>query len=193
MTRGTLRAKMGYGEDDFILLYIAEFIPRKNHKFLLESVPFLRKEIPELKVILAGRGVLLKQEKIRAVQLEIDDIVRFLGYRRDINNLCRIADVYVSASHQEGLPISVVEAMASGLPVVASNIRGHCDVIQNGRNGFLYTPGSREEFCGAALRLYRDKELRAAIGQNNVQDAQKYSVDTAVAKMARIYKEVAEE
>lgn len=184
-----LRLKYKYNSGDFIILYIAEFIPRKDHGFFIKNIPVLKKQIPNLKVIMPGRGVQLKEMKILAVNLEVDDIIWFPGYRKDINLLCKISDLYVTTSRQEGLPVSVIEAMAIGLPVVASNIRGHCDVVHSGRNGFLYALGSREDFCGAVLHLYRDKELCTAIGQNNVHDSQKYSVDIAVNKMAQIYNE----
>ena len=132
-----LRSKYKYDSGDFIILYIAEFIPRKDHEFFIKNIPELKRQIPNLKVIMPGRGVQLKEMKILAVNLEVDDIVWFPGYRKDINLLCAISDLYVTTSRQEGLPISVIEAMASGLPIVASNIRGQTDAVLPGRNGAL--------------------------------------------------------
>lgn len=184
-----LRQKYKYDSDDFIILYVAEFIPRKDHEFFIKNIPALRKQIPNVKVILPGRGVRLKEMKILAVNLDVDDILWFPGYRKDVNRLCAISDLYVTTSRQEGLPISVVEAMASGLPVVASNIRGQTDAVVPERNGELYKLDSSTDFLEKILKLYNSPELRAEMQKNNREDSKKYSVDIAVQKMAGIYKE----
>lgn len=184
-----LRQKYKYDSDDFIILYVAEFIPRKDHEFFIKNIPALRKQIPNVKVILPDRGVRLKEMKILAVNLDVDDILWFPGYRKDVNCLCAISDLYVTTSRQEGLPISVAEAMASGLPVVASNIRGQTDAVVPERNGELYKLDSSADFLEKILKLYNSPALRAEMQKNNREDSKKYSVDIAVQKMAGIYKE----
>ena len=184
-----LRSKYKYDSGDFIILYIAEFIPRKDHSFFIKNIPELKKRIPNLKVIMPGRGVQLKEMKILAVNLEVDDIIWFPGYRKDINLLCAISDLYVTTSRQEGLPISVIEAMASGLPIVASSIRGQTDAVLPGRNGELYQLDNNADFVGKILELYKNPELRTEMRKNNIEDSRKYSVDIAVKKMAEIYGE----
>lgn len=183
----TLRSKYKYNSDDFIILYIAEFIPLKDHGFFIKNIPELKKQIPNLNVIMPGRGVQLKEMKILAVNLEVDDIIWFPGYRKDINLLCAISDLYVTTSRQEGLPISVIEAMASGLPIVASNIRGQTDAVLPGRNGELYQLDNNADFVGKILELYKNPELRTEMRKNNIEDSRKYSVDIAVKKMAEIF------
>ncbi len=185
----TLRSKYKYNAEDFIILYIAEFIPRKDHEFFIKNIPELRKRIPNLKLIMPGRGVQLKEMKILAVNLEVDDIIYFPGYRKDINLLCALSDLYVTTSRQEGLPISVIEAMASGLPIMASNIRGQTDVVVPGRNGELYKLDNDADFVEKILELYKNPELRTEMRKNNIEDSAKYSVDIAVQKMAEIYGE----
>ena len=184
-----LRSKYKYNSDDFIILYIAEFIPRKDHGFFIKNIPELKRRIPNLKVIMPGRGVQLKEMKILAVNLEVDDIIWFPGYRKDINLLCAISDLYVTTSRQEGLPISVIEAMASGLPIVASRIRGQTDAVAPERNGELYQLENNTEFVEKIVALYKNPELRAEMRKNNIEDSRKYSVDIAVKKMAEIYGE----
>lgn len=184
-----LRSKYKYDSGDFIILYIAEFIPRKDHEFFIKNIPELKKRIPNLKVIMPGRGVQLKEMKILAVNLEVDDIIWFPGYRKDINLLCAISDLYVTTSRQEGLPISVIEAMARGLPIVASNIRGQTDAVVPGRNGELYQLDNNAEFVEKIVALYKNPMLRAEMRKNNIEDSAKYSVDIAVKKMAEIYGE----
>lgn len=187
--KNVLRSKYKYDSDDFIILYIAEFIPRKDHEFFIKNVPKLKKRITNLKVIMPGRGVQLKEMKILAVNLEVDDIIWFPGYRKDINLLCAISDLYVTTSRQEGLPISVIEAMASGLPIVASRIRGQTDAVAPERNGELYQLENNTEFVEKIVALYKNPELRAEMRKNNIEDSRKYSVDIAVKKMAEIYGE----
>lgn len=188
-----LRSKYKYDFSDFIILYIAEFIPRKDHDFFIKNIPELKKQIPNLKVIMPGRGVQLKEMKILAVNLEVDDIIWFPGYRKDINLLCAISDLYVTTSRQEGLPISVIEAMASGLPIVASNIRGQTDAVVPSRNGELYQLDNNADFVEKILELYKNSEIRTEIRKNNIEDSAKYSVDIAVKKMAEIYGECVED
>lgn len=190
MNKSELRKKYGYDEKDFILIYIAEFIPRKNHIFLLNAIPALKEQIASLKVILPGRGTLLKDMKKLAVDLEIDDIVKFLGYRKDIADLCRASDVYVSVSHQEGLPVSVIEAMACGLPIVASDIRGHRDNVVDGENGFLFAHGDDKRMCDGVLNIYKSIELHERFSKNSVELAKKYDLKSIRLKMAKIYDEV---
>ena len=187
--KNVLRSKYKYDSDDFIILYIAEFIPRKDHEFFIKNIPELKKRITNLKVIMPGRGVQLKKMKILAVNLEVDDIIWFPGYRKDINLLCAISDLYVTTSRQEGLPISVIEAMASGLPIVASRIRGQTDAVAPERNGELYQLENDTEFVEKIVALYKNPELRAEMRKNNIEDSRKYSVDIAVKKMAEIYGE----
>lgn len=191
--KNALRSKYKYDFSDFIILYIAEFIPRKDHGFFIKNIPELKKQIPNLKVIMPGRGVQLKEMKILAVNLEVDDIIWFPGYRKDINLLCAISDLYVTTSRQEGLPISVIEAMASGLPIVASNIRGQTDAVLPGRNGELYQLDNNADFVEKILELYKNPELRTEMRKNNIEDSRKYSVDIAVKKMAEIYGECVED
>lgn len=187
--KNALRSKYKYDSGDFIILYIAEFIPRKDHGFFIKNIPELKKRIPNLKVIMPGRGVQLKEMKILAVNFEVDDIIWFPGYRKDINLLCAISDLYVTTSRQEGLPISVIEAMASGLPIVASNIRGQTDAVLPGRNGELYQLDNNADFVEKIVALYKNPMVRAEMRKNNIEDSAKYSVDIAVKKMAEIYGE----
>jgi glycosyltransferase EpsD len=101
-----LRQQYGFSENDFILLYIAEFIPRKNHEYLISRIPLLRKAIPELHIVSAGKGETMDTCKASVAAHNAADIVHFLGYRYDVDTLCQIVDVYVSISKQEGLAIS---------------------------------------------------------------------------------------
>ncbi|MBD5439475.1 MAG: glycosyltransferase family 4 protein [Treponema sp.] len=90
---------------------------------------------------------------------KIADIVKVLGYRKDIADLCWASDVCVSVSLLEELPVSVIEAMACGLPIVASDIRGHRDNVVDGENGFLFALGDSKRMCDGVLDIYKSMEL----------------------------------
>jgi glycosyltransferase EpsD len=182
-----LRKEFGFCDRDFILLYIAEFISRKNHRFLIRQLPLLRQSIPGLKIIFAGEGKLLKTSKKNAERLKVTENVYFFGYRNDVDKLCRIADIHISPSKQEGLAVSNIEAMASGLPLLCSKIRGVLDVVTEGRNGFFFELNNPGKMVDEIITLYKNSDLRETMARNNVMDAKRFSVNTAVEKMAEIY------
>jgi glycosyltransferase EpsD len=184
-----LRRQYGYSESDFIILYIAEFTPNKNHAFLLRQLTVLRQSIPEIKILFAGKGELLETCKGTAAELGTAEIVHFLGYRNDVELLCQIADMHVSPSRREGLAISNIEAMACGLPLLCSKIRGAVDVISEGRNGFFFELNEPARMVNLIITLYKSPELRETIARYNAADAQRFSMDIAIAKMADIYKQ----
>ena len=184
--KNALRAEKGFSPDDFILIYTAEFIPRKNHKLLFDILPGLKQKIPPLRVVLCGKGELLEQYKSLAAEKQMDYVV-FTGYTRDVADFCRLSDVLVMPSVQEGLPLAMIEAIATGLPVVASDIRGHRDVIEDCVNGFLFGTGDAAGFAKAILTLYKNPALRAEMGQRNAERARAFSVEKAVCAMQEIY------
>ncbi len=182
-----LRAWGHFDRSSFILLYTAEFIPRKNHALLFKILPELKQKIPNLHLVLAGKGELLEYYKNYAQSHNMADYVSFIGYTNDMQYYCKISDVLVMPSHQEGLPISMVEAVLTGLPVVASNIRGHVDIISDYKNGYLCNIKKPKSFVDAIYRLYTHPALCRALTGYNKDFAEKYSVDVAVEKMGYIY------
>jgi glycosyltransferase EpsD len=157
--KNAIRAKNGFSTDTFIILYIAELINRKDHKFILESIPSIKEKISNFKFIFAGRGILKEATEEYARQQGVADYVVFLGFRKDIGELIMMADIGVSVSKQEGLPMNLAEEMYAEKPVVASNIRGHADLIDNGENGYLFSRGDKNAFAEKIANLYYDKEL----------------------------------
>lgn len=186
----SLRLQYGFRPDDFILIYTAEFISRKRHAFLVDILPELRRAIPNLKILFCGIGDLLPDIQRKVSTLHLDDIVFFMGYCNNINVMCNMADMLVSVSVQEGLPINIIEGMATGLPIVCANIRGQVDIIQDGINGFLYSKEDLNELYLNILKLYYDPSLRKKIALYNVEDVKKYSLDRALKNMQEIYETV---
>jgi glycosyltransferase EpsD len=187
--KSELRREFGYEDRDFVVVSVAELNKNKNHQMLVKILPSLLKEIPNLKVIFAGKassegariGALIKE-------LDLADVVSIVGYHKEVQRLYHVSDVLVSASQREGLPINVVEAIACGLPIVCSKIRGHTDVVTDGENGFLFGLHSPMEMYEGLLRLYKDAELRRAMKRANIVAANKYRIKEALAVVTEIYK-----
>ena len=185
----SLRKQYGFNENDFILIYVAEFIDRKNHKFIIKCLDSIRSLIPNLKVLFVGDGIKL-EECIELVNNgKLQDTVHFLGYRKDVDRLYQISDVLVTSALQEGLPINVIEGMASGLPIVCADIRGQVDVVTNDVNGYLYETNNEKQFENAIVDLYSDENKRIRMGQRNLIDVKKFSLERAIKNMSCIYKD----
>lgn len=186
--RAELRTQYGYSQDSFILIYIAEYIERKNHKFIIDSMDELKKQIPTIKVLFAGRGRLMDAMIEYAKQKGVDSYIDFLGFRKDIGQLIALSDVGISASRQEGLGLNLAEEMFAGLPIVATVDRGHKEIVKDEYNGFMYAQLDHAGFENAVCKLYLDPELRKKMGENAKEYIQKFSLDNAMASLTEIYK-----
>ena len=185
-----LREDVSVAKDAFVLLYTAQFIPRKNHEMLIRQIPELIKSIPNLHVLFAGNGPIFEDMKALAKELGIFEYISFLGGRGDIDRLCRVADLHVAPSKLEGQGINNIEAMACGCPLVVSRVRGHRDVCIEGKNGFLFDLDKPQDMTAEIIRLYKDKELYNTISEFNKKDACRFDVKREVAAMAKIYNTV---
>jgi glycosyltransferase EpsD len=182
------KKSLNIDENTFTLLYVAEFIPRKNHAFIIYALKDLVKIIPEIKILFAGKGVLLDDMKKLAEELEVTSIIDFLGFRSDVNELSAIADVGVSSSKHEGLGLGLTEQMMCKVPIVASLDRGHKEMIIQGETGFMYEQNNQEEFINFIVKLYNNKELRKQLGENAFQKAREFEISNSLDSMIDIYK-----
>ncbi len=179
--RQDLRIKKGYQEKEFIIIYVAELINRKNQEFLIESVPNLKEIISNLKVLLVGSGINYDAYDKLIKQNELQDSVKLLGFRTDINELLNIADIAVSCSKHEGLPLNVLEAMAVGLPFLVSDCRGNRDLADDSINGQVYY--NKIDFIKKIVDFYQHKENK----EREVTSIIKYSLPVILNEMATIY------
>ena len=185
--KNAIRAKNGYDNDTFIIIYIAEFINRKDHKFILESIPLIKEKISNFKFIFAGRGILKEATEKYAHQLGVAEDVVFLGFRKDIGEFITMADIGVSVSKQEGLPMNLAEEMYAAKPVVASNIRGHADLIDNGENGYLFSRGDKNAFAARIAKLYSDNELYNKMSGEAKKKSTHFELSNCLEEMKIIY------
>lgn len=155
--RNKKRAELGIPKDSIMLLSVGELSKRKNHEIVIRTLP----QIKDKNVIYAicGKGALESYLKKLADKLGVSDRVFLLGFRTDVTEICKAADIFIFPSLQEGLPVALMEAMACALPVVCSKIRGNTDLITRGRNGYLFDPDNVASFLTC---------LKEAMQQHNV-------------------------
>lgn len=182
-----LRQQGGYEPEDFLLFYAAEFNRNKNHQLLIRALALMQDEAPATRLLLAGDGPLLEECRELALQLGVESMVQFLGYRDDIAQLLPMCDIAVSSSLREGLPVNIMEAMACGLPIVATHNRGHKELIEEQVNGFIIQPGDIPLFARRLLELERSRELRQSMGYESVQRVMKYSLTEVGQELRDIY------
>lgn len=182
-----LREKYNIPKDDFLLIYVAEFSKRKNQKFLIESLKGLISEgYNNVKLLLLGDGVLLDNMKQYSKTLGIEDNIIFKGYIKEVCNYYQISDICVSSSRIEGLPFNIMEAMSTGLPVIASKIKGHIDLVNPGENGFLYEYNNINEFCNHVKVLYNDRNLLNNMKISSHDLSKNYSLESVFTEITRI-------
>ncbi|WP_168122739.1 glycosyltransferase family 4 protein [Paenibacillus sp. HB172176] len=182
------REQYGYRRNQLLMICTAEFNANKNHQLLLHVMENLKEKLPEAKLLLAGQGELQEACKAQAEQLGISHMVDFLGYRDDLAELLPICDLAVSASLREGLPVNIMEAMASGLPIVATENRGHCELIREGKNGFLLSPRDIDGFAVRIQLLGAFQDSRAHMGQSSVELVKLYALDKVLEELEELYK-----
>jgi glycosyltransferase EpsD len=182
-----LRADYGYKKDEFLILCVAELNKNKNHICLLKQLKEIILIIPNIKVLFVGTGE--NQTFIQKFILKnnLEDFVNCLGFRKNVEDYYAISDIFFSASIREGLPVSMIEGMAAGLPIVCSKNRGHNSLVTHNRNGFLFDLKEPEKIVEFIELLYKDVSLQTKIMENNMRDAKQYSLDIAIKNMAIIY------
>lgn len=181
-----IRRMLGLQEDDTFAISVAQLIKRKNHMVLIHAVEKLND--PKFHLYICGDGVQEAelQEKVKEHGLEKQ--IHFLGFRRDIYKLCSAADLFLFASLQEGLPVAIMEAMACGLPIVASKIRGNADLIDSGKGGYLVNPTDVDGFVKAIKHIMGDENRLMKMKQYNLNKIQDYGMDAVIKQMEALYR-----
>ena len=176
---------LGLDEDDTFAISVAQLIKRKNHSVLLEAVHKLND--PHFHLFILGDGVQEQELREKIADLGMEKQIHLLGFRNDVYKLCRAADLFLFASLQEGLPVAVMEAMACGLPIIASNIRGNVDLIDPGKGGWLVDPNDVDGFVLAIRSALQSRENWDRMKAYNYRKVQRYGIPSVVEQMAEIY------
>lgn len=181
MSKREKREELKIPNDALLLLSVGELNTNKNHQVVLRALSKIEKNIH---YVIAGVGDRAEALKSLAAELGMAERFHLLGFRRDIPELCRAADAYILPSVREGLNVSTIEAMASGLPCIVGRIRGNVDLIDE-KGGALFEPQSAEE-CRTAIESVLMGDL-GAMGKHNAQKAFEFNIEAVNDMMLRIY------
>ncbi len=178
------------------ILYSGSLITKKGLPDLIRSATYICQEYPDMKFILAGDGPLEKQLKGLVHQLDLDNNFSFVGYinRDKLLSYYQNAAVCVLPSYHEGLPTVLLEAMACGIPTVATSVAGNSEVVKDGETGFLVPPKEPKRLAEAILTLLGDNKLRREMGINARKQAEEsYDWEVIISKIERCYSSVLSE
>lgn len=183
--KNKLKKELGINDGDFVLMYVAELINRKNQTMLIEAMSKIAKEHSNIKAFLVGNGVNFDKYNALIKDLNLEKNVILLGYRRDVPKLLKVCDVCVSTSSQEGMGLNLVEGLLSGVPIIASKIRGHLEFAQENVNGLLFE--NSEELVKDIILLNNDSKLRAKLAKNARKSVERFTLENALKEQIEIY------
>lgn len=186
--KSILKKEIGLKDDDIILIAMGDLIKRKNYEASIKAIAHAKDT--RLHFIICGKGPELENLKRISLEMGVSDQVHFLGFRSDIKELLHIADVFLFTTYQEGMPRSMMEAMASGLPCIASKIRGNVELIDEDKGGFLYAPEDIKGFSEGIKYIVGNKDLRNKMGMYNIEKIKKFDEKNVKFELQKIYQEI---
>ena len=179
---------IGVPEDCVLILSIGEMIERKNHEVIVRALAKVQN--PNVYYAICGKGPLREHLEQLANELGVGDRVKFLGFRKDIPELCNTADISAFPSRIEGLGLAGIEAMAAGVPLVSSNVHGILDYVIDGKTGYALDPEDVDGFAKAISKLADDENLRNDMAANCWNAVAPFEIDNALRVMWGIYDEI---
>lgn len=181
------RNELGLNDDDFVIFYAAEINKNKNQILLLKTLKQLDGKI---KVVFAGTGPQQMELQTYVAENELSKSVQFLGFRRDVTELLDIANLVVATSNREGLPLNIMEAMAAGVPVIATNIRGHKDLIVDQENGLLFEKNNIDMLVHKINFAVNNPDILADYALKSKEIIKGYSYIEVLEDLSDIYNQV---
>lgn len=185
------RRANGFSFDDLLIASVARLEPQKNPLSLIESFAQALGHDRRCRLLLCGGGSLLETARAHAARCGVTDRVHFLGVRADVAELLAASDVFALSSLWEGSPVAVMEAMAAGLPVVATAVGGVPELVEHGVTGLLSPAGNVEAFAGALAALACDSRLRGEFGNAGLERAGRFGVAAMVDAYAALFERIA--
>jgi glycosyltransferase involved in cell wall biosynthesis len=190
-SRQRIRAEWGFAADDVVAISVGRFVPVKNHAVIVRAAAPVVRINPSLKIVFLGQGPLEDEVKKIAVDEGVADNVRFLGFRSDVPTWLGASDLFVNASSTEGQPVSILEAMAVGLPVVATPVGGVPEVLGSPPCGALVPVDSVQDLGDALAHMSASPAVRADLGLRAMERAAAYSIGAFLSTHADLYRELA--
>ena len=173
---------------NIILGFVGRLSPEKGLIYLIRAMDALVKEFSNLLLLIAGEGALLEELKMETIALGIEQNIRFLGPRSDINEILGILDIFVLPSLREGLPLVLLEAAAASLPIVATDVGGNKQVVKHGTNGLLVKHGDATSLYYAIKELIMNEGMRNEFGCNSYDlFINNFTIEKMMKKYENIY------
>lgn len=183
-----LRNELGLPKEAFLVLSVGELNANKNQQVIIRAIA--RMKDPAIHYVLCGKGDQRQNLEVLARELDIADHIHFLGYRKDIADICRQSDVFALPSRREGLPFAAMEAMYCGLPLVNSGIRGLTDITEDGVSGYICDPDDTERYAGSIRKLKDAPEDRSRMGERNQKTVEAYTAARTKQEILQLIREL---
>jgi len=184
-----MKKKLGISEKSFVIGTVGRLTPVKGQRYLLEAATKVVRQRPDTLFVFLGDGELLTELTEMASVLGIKDHVKFLGWRPEVADVMSTFDIFVLPSLNEGMGKVLVEAMAMGKPIIASNVGGIPDLVTHGLNGLLVPPADADAMADAIVTLHDDPSKAKKMAEKGKVIAAGYSVDAMIQKIDRLYTE----
>lgn len=185
------RKQLNILNKNLLVCTIASLLPHKGIKYLISAIYEVKKKIPNIDLLIIGSGPQRKELEEQAEKLKISQNVKFLGVREDIVEILKIIDLFVLPSFSEPFGLVILEAMACGKPVIGTHIGGIPDIIEDGKTGFLVSPGDEKAQVEAIIELLTNSQRAKKMGQEGRRRVEKYFTSEAmVEKTANLYKQL---
>lgn len=172
--RQAVRQELGFGENDFLIFQVARLDYLKDHATAIRTLARVSRQCPQAHLILVGEGPELSKIQGLIREQKLEHRVHLLGLRKDIPKLLAAADVFLLTSISEGIPVTIIEAMASGLPVVSTNVGGVSEVVEEGKTGLLAPAGDDDLLAKNILKLIATPQLAKELGEQGLSRAKEH-------------------
>lgn len=189
--RGELRRELGLPVDAPLIGIVARLVPIKAHEYFLRAAPGITQAVPGARFLIVGDGERRSELETMAADLGIADRTIFLGWRSDLVRVYADLDVVVLCSLNEGSPVALIEALAAGRPVVATDVGGVGDIVRHEETGLLVLPRDSAGLAAAVIRLLKDRQLATALGTSGRKCVYpRHSSARLVSDVTALYEEV---
>lgn len=188
-----LRQKEGLLPNEYVISCTKELMFDNNQKTIISAINIVKDSIPSIKLLLAGNGPDEDKLKHQISELKLNDKVFLLGYRTDMETIIPAVDIVVSCSYREGMPLNIIEAMLCKKPIIASHNRGHDELIEDGKSGFLIDALDANQLAEKILFLYNNPAIAKQFGKEAYIKAQNYTVESVANQMVRIIDSIIKE
>ena len=189
--RARLRQESGFTESDFVFGIVGRITEQKGHQYAIRALSELSKKYPEIKIAVFGDGELMNNCKDMVASLKLKSQVSFTGFQSDMQKVYKTLDALLMPSTFEALPLTLLEAMASGVPAIASNINGIPEVVRDGVNGLLVPPADIGALVNGIELIYNDRDLLNKMGvaaRNTIE--LEFSLEKMVRDTISVYEKV---